>query len=286
MPSHLIPEFKYGKLQPGPDEARDGRLTSSIMSDDKHQSCHCPISTLGEKLSFLRRAASFEATTPWLKEDRFAREAVAMVACRRSIGAVLDVGGGTGALARRFIGRESVTRVVVLDPSLDMLKLVPAGIERWPLVVEACPDTRAFDTVLARQVLHYLPDLTVALQVMRRQLRPGAVTYVGQMISSTRASAQWLQGVAETISCNRRRIFTWISLVTAMTSAGYRLREARTHPYRESLRSWIARVGSAHDVSELVAAARAAMTPGVAKALDARGNDLEIQSFWVNALFD
>jgi SAM-dependent methyltransferase len=236
-------------------------------------------------LSFSRRAEGFEATTPWLRREHLTREAVAMVAHRRSIGAVLDIGGGTGALARRFIGRRSVTRVVVLDPSSAMIDLVPEGIERWPLAIEACPETRAFDTVLARQVLHYVPDLSNALQVMRQQLRPNSLTYVGQLLSPTEESARWLQSVAEAISRDRRRIFTWASLVAAMTSAGYRLREAKVSPYWESLQSWIVRSGSTNQASELLEAARAAMTPGVAKAFDVRGDDLVMRSYWVNALY-
>ena len=90
---------------------------------------------------------------------------------------VLDVGTGTGLLAReivKFVG--STGRVIALDPSWKMmaagrrdvnLRFVQALGERLPF-----PDDR-FDVVTMGYALRHVPDLDQAFEEYRRVLKPG-----------------------------------------------------------------------------------------------------------------
>lgn len=89
---------------------------------------------------------------------------------------VLDAGCGTGFLAAGLRRARPDLRVVGSDLSAGMIaRARSAGA--WPLVqgdATALPvGTGAVDLVVARGVLHHLPDVTAALAEWRRVLRPG-----------------------------------------------------------------------------------------------------------------
>jgi len=96
---------------------------------------------------------------------------------------VLDLGTGTGLVARRAIRR--VKKVVGLDNSPDMLKI--AALEN-PGVGFVLGDARrmpfragSFDKVLARMIFHHLTEgLELALDECRRVLRPGGTLAVSE----------------------------------------------------------------------------------------------------------
>lgn len=96
---------------------------------------------------------------------------------------VLDVGTGTGLVARR--AAQKVKKVVGLDNSPEMLKIAGQksqgiafvlGDARWmPFRAES------FDKVLARMVLHHLIEgLELALDECRRVLRRGGTLVVSE----------------------------------------------------------------------------------------------------------
>jgi ubiquinone/menaquinone biosynthesis C-methylase UbiE len=96
------------------------------------------------------------------------------------LGALLDIGTGTGRIAELFAGQAS--RVVALDKSLDMLRVARAKLQRLPThsveLVQgdfaALPfPAQTFDTVVLHQVLHFAPDPSVALTEAARVARPG-----------------------------------------------------------------------------------------------------------------
>lgn len=95
---------------------------------------------------------------------------------------VLDVGAGTGALARRMTG--FADRVDAVDPSAAMIgegRRLPGGSDgrlRWVLGrAEDAPLSPPYGLVTAGASLHWL-DLDVALPRLRDALAPGAVMAV------------------------------------------------------------------------------------------------------------
>ena len=96
-----------------------------------------------------------------------------------SPGSVLDVGAGTGALARRML--EFASRVDAVDPSAAMIeegRRLPGGADgrlRWVRGrVEDAPLSPPYGLVTAGASLHWV-DVDAALPRLRAALAPGAV---------------------------------------------------------------------------------------------------------------
>ncbi len=96
------------------------------------------------------------------------------------LGALLDIGTGTGRMAELFADRAE--RVVALDKNLEMLRVARAKLQHLPaarieLVQGDFADLpfadASFDTVLLHQVLHFAPDPAPALTEAARVLRGG-----------------------------------------------------------------------------------------------------------------
>ncbi len=114
-------------------------------------------------------------------DERTARQAVAevedLLGRRLALGErVLDVGCGTGFLAAGIRRGRPDVNVVGSDLSAGMLdRARHAGA--WPLLQADATGlpvrAGSFDLVVARGVLHHLPDVTAALSEWRRVLRPG-----------------------------------------------------------------------------------------------------------------
>lgn len=100
---------------------------------------------------------------PFIDEDGDAR------------GRLLDVGGGTGALAVRLsvvLGCDAT----VLDPTPEMLRYLPAdsGVRRVEGVAEAMPFADdAFDALIVTDAFHHFRDQPGAVAEFARVVRPG-----------------------------------------------------------------------------------------------------------------
>ena len=103
------------------------------------------------------------------------------IADPESLGALLDVGTGTGRIAELLSPRAA--HVTGLDKSPEMLRIARARLQALPagqvdLVQGDFTDLPfadgAFDTVLFHQVLHYAFDPAAALAEAARVARPGA----------------------------------------------------------------------------------------------------------------
>lgn len=90
-------------------------------------------------------------------------------------GTVLDVGGGTGALANRLSVALSA-RVTVLDPTPEMLAYLPdteriVGIQG---TAEAMPfNDGTFDAAITTDAFHHFRDQDAAVRELARVVRPG-----------------------------------------------------------------------------------------------------------------
>ena len=96
------------------------------------------------------------------------------------LGAVLDIGTGTGRMAELFAG--DAERIVALDKNLEMLRVARAKLQHLPtaqieLVQGDFADlpfsAASFDTVLLHQVLHFAQDPALPLAEAARVTRPG-----------------------------------------------------------------------------------------------------------------
>jgi ubiquinone/menaquinone biosynthesis C-methylase UbiE len=95
-------------------------------------------------------------------------------------GQVLEVGVGTGLNLEHY-NRAKVTKVVGLDPGLEMLSLAQKRLEKIGVPVELVSlsaekipfEAGTFETVVVTYSLCTIPDPVVALKEMRRVLKPG-----------------------------------------------------------------------------------------------------------------
>ena len=117
--------------------------------------------------------------------DRYARE---LVDRTRPIGPsdrVLDLGCGTGIVARvlreRLGGAARITGLDAAPPMIAMAKSVAPELDFHEGNAMALPFAdHAFDLVLSQQMLQFVPDRAMALREARRVLAPG-----GRLLVST-----------------------------------------------------------------------------------------------------
>ncbi|MFF7209541.1 class I SAM-dependent methyltransferase [Streptomyces sp. NPDC008238] len=103
----------------------------------------------------------------------------------------LDVGAGTGTVARRLLREAGVSEVVAVDRDVRFLAAhpVPGLTVRQADVTEADFPPGGFDLVHARFVLMHLPSAERMIATLGRLLAPGGVLVVGDAVDLTTASA-------------------------------------------------------------------------------------------------
>lgn len=93
---------------------------------------------------------------------------------------ILDVGGGTGALATK-LAAELGTRVTVLDPSPKMLRYIPdrAPVDAVVGTAESMPfQDDSFDALIVTDAFHHFRDQSGAVSEFARVVRPGGTIVV------------------------------------------------------------------------------------------------------------
>lgn len=96
---------------------------------------------------------------------------------------VLDVGGGTGALASR-LSESTGARVTVLDPTPEMLRYIPddGPIEGVVGTAEAIPfPDDSFDAVIVTDAFHHFRDQPGAVSEFCRVVRTGGGVLVVEL---------------------------------------------------------------------------------------------------------
>jgi ubiquinone/menaquinone biosynthesis C-methylase UbiE len=111
-------------------------------------------------------------------------------------GAVLEIGGGTGANLAYY---RDVDRVTIAEPDPFMRNRIGPKLEDAPVPVEVSaagaeelpfPDG-SFDTVVSTLVLCTVPDQDSALDEVRRVLRPGGRLLFIEHVRAAGSTARW-----------------------------------------------------------------------------------------------
>ena len=135
--------------------------------------------------------------------DRFYDEAVgALGFARRPVGAVLDLGAGTGLLARRVLEAHPDARVTLLDGAPAMLDQARAALgDRCDYVVGDLadpPPDGPWDAVVSALAIHHLADAgkRALFARVRETLAPGGVFVNAEQVAGPTAAldaryAEW-----------------------------------------------------------------------------------------------
>jgi ArsR family transcriptional regulator len=129
---------------------------------------------------FARHAGEWDELRALHSADAEVETRLAEALAEAPLGALLDIGTGTGRMAELFA--PYADRVVALDKNLEMLRVARAKLQHLPAhrieLVQgdfaALPFADAsFDTVILHQVLHFAPEPAPALAEAARVLRSG-----------------------------------------------------------------------------------------------------------------
>jgi len=158
-------------------------------------------------------------------------------------GILLDVGGGTGAVASYLSATVPGLRVVNLDSSLGMcsisaaknLRSVVANAESLPV------HGNSVDVVILRQVLHYVTSVPAVLAECRRVLRAGGLLIIGQFVPVDVWENILIGGVLRRWQPWRKRTCTVGSIESALRANGFSPHPKATLTVDHSFGAWLSR---------------------------------------------
>jgi len=119
---------------------------------------------------FARHAGEWDELRALHSSDGEVESRLMQALAGRDLGALLDIGTGTGRMAEIFAG--NAAHIVALDKNLEMLRVARAKLQHLPAnqvelvqgdFVDLPFEEASFDTVLLHQVLHFAPDPEQAL---------------------------------------------------------------------------------------------------------------------------
>lgn len=161
-------------------EAEDAVFAARCAEDRRHLAAIRAARESTAAAYFARHAEEWDDIRSLHSPDGRVEAALAEALGAAPLGALLDVGTGTGRIAELFAPRAS--RVTAFDKSPEMLRIARARLQHLPhdsvdLVqgeFTALPFAdAAFDTVTFHQVLHYAQEPEKVLAEAARVTRPG-----------------------------------------------------------------------------------------------------------------
>jgi ubiquinone/menaquinone biosynthesis C-methylase UbiE len=178
---------------------------------------------------------SIDIQQPW-RQSFLVAEACARLLLDHPLGRLLDAGGGEGMVTTYLMRSRKVDEAVVLDQNRGLLDQVPPPCHtKVGRIEDLGRSDGEFDTILLRQVLHYVASPEKALRTLRGRLRPGGAIYVGQMVAPNVNAATWLGTAANWVSAKRHRVWTVDQLLTRFASGGLSVEQASVVPHWQVL---------------------------------------------------
>ena len=180
-----------------------------------------------------RHAQHYDVSLRWVLGRPLPRMLELVTEAVRGKGRVLEVAAGTGVVTSAIA--QSCDAVVASDYAAGMLaaleqKVKDAGLKNVTCEradIYALPyQAGEFDTVVAANVLHLVPDLPAAFQALRNVTKPGG-TLVAPTFCHDETKASWL--VSRLLAVGgfpRHRRFTMDSLCSAFEGSGLKVAQA------------------------------------------------------------
>lgn len=199
--------------------------------------------TIGDtKIDFQKRAKNFENHSQWVK-DTCINEVPISFFETGEIGDLLDCGGGTGYLSWRLYQerKKTISSISLVDISSNMLDEArkkhdfPVVTFNSSIETFCGMTTKKYDTILLRQVLHYVNDVSEIVCLLRNILKDDGKIYVGQFIVQDEESREWHNELMKDISKNRKRTFLFDELSNCFTKNGFVIEKCVLDDYEENI---------------------------------------------------
>lgn len=210
-------------------EVDDAAFAARCAEDRRHLAAIRAAREDNAAAYFARHAAEWDQLRSLHSPD-LAVEAALQAALGRDLGALLDIGTGTGRIAELL--SPAAAAVTGLDNSPDMLRLARARLQHLPAdrldLVQgdfaALPFADAsFDTAVFHQVLHYAQEPARALAEAARVTRPGGTLAVVDFAAHDREELR-------TAHAHARLGFTDEQMLTFLADAGFAAAVPRALP--------------------------------------------------------
>ena len=222
---------------------------------------------------FQRRACFYEDKSRWVTDPSINNVPYTFLESRATLGDMLDAGGGTGYLSSFLTNRLPASSVTIVDASKNMLALAR---EKMPYVnlinstIESFSraNDRKYDTIIARQIFHYVQDENEVVRLLKNQLKNNGLFYVGQFVVTDDDSNEWHANLIRRISVNRKRSFTLDAFQNLFKSNGFRILKCSMSNYEENIKDFYSRrMNPELDYESLLSGARKTLNDQVSKSL-------------------
>lgn len=226
---------------------------------------------------FQFRAKNYEIRSRYVKDNNINIVPVSFFQDHaHEVGNLLDLGSGTGYLSWFIKERLAVDSITLVDSSFNMLK--EAQKKRWSSVITHNTSvetfcnltTKRFDTILVRQLLHYVNDVDCVLCQIRKVLKDDGMVYIGQVVLKDRDSQAWHDELMKEISENRRRSFVYSELLDLLSNHGFTIIDSKIVDYEDDIFDLVnRRIGNYNPstVNELASKMDFFATPSVREAI-------------------
>lgn len=203
-------------------EADDPQFAARCAEDRRHLAAIRAAREGAAEAYFARHAAEWDELRGLHSPDGPVEAALLRALGPGELGALLDIGTGTGRIAELLSPRAS--QVTGFDKSPEMLRLARTRLQHLPAArldlvqgdFTALPfAAAAFDTVVFHQVLHYAQAPALALAEAARVCRPGGTIAIVDFAAHDREELRSLHAHA-------RLGFTDEQMLDLLTAAGFR----------------------------------------------------------------
>lgn len=140
---------------------------------------------------FSSRAEKYDDHSDWVNDQEILQLMVDDLVESKKNHKILDLGAGTGAVAKYILKRNSEKEIIALDICQNMLdRIKDLRITTICADAEEIPfKDRSFDVVISRQCLHYIKDLDKVLNEVNRVLKPGGIFILAQIVPYNQETA-------------------------------------------------------------------------------------------------
>lgn len=223
-------------------------------------------------VDFTIRAASYENQSRWIKDKTINDIPKMYLANLEDLGDILDAGGGTGYLSTYILKDTKFNSLTIVDSTIEMLNIAKqrnpyANLINQSIESYAKNSNKTYDIVLARQILHYVEDVDVALSALEILLKDDGYLYVGQFIVPDLESDKWHSNIIRSISKNRKRSFELETFLKLFIDHRFEIIFTDFTPYEENIKDFYSRRINDIDYFELLSISKETLSDKVKNSL-------------------